>query len=253
MIKGLYAAASAMIAEMKRQEVLAHNAANLETIGFKQIMTSLSDWEQTSVVYSPGNINHSSVLYGIGSIGLGSTQGDEVTNFESGGLKLTSNLYDLAINGDGFFRIQTPDGERYTRDGRFMRDTNNQLVTAADGYKVLDSNGKPITLSDGDLGVSRDGTVTIDTQTIGKLGLAAFKDPATELTREGNNLFSSSIKPTGSSVVEVQQEYLEMSNVNVSQLTTQMIMVARNYEAAQKMVANNDALLSRTIDTLGRI
>lgn len=252
MIKGFYAAASAMLANMERQQTLAHNAANLETVGFKQIMTSMNDFVETSYTFSPGNVTHSAQRQ-IGNLGLGSKTGAEITDFVEGGIKHTGNTYDLAINGNSFFRVNTPEGERYTRDGRFLRDAQNQLVTASNGYHVLDENGQPITLPDGDPGIGPDGTININGQVVGKLGLAAFANPVQEMTRAGGNLFSASNAPSAASNGAIEQGALEMSNVNVSYLTTQMVMVTRSYEAAQKMVTTQDQMISRTIDTLGRL
>jgi len=121
MIKGLYAAASAMIANMERQKTLAHNIANMETNGFKQIMTTLTDWEEPSVVFSPGNISHTGEYDYIGAVGLGTDIGTETTDFTEGAIAYTGNTFDLAINGNGFFTVEK-DGEKYyTRDGRFSR------------------------------------------------------------------------------------------------------------------------------------
>jgi flagellar basal-body rod protein FlgF len=252
MIKGLYAAASAMLLNLDRQKTLAHNSANLETIGFKEIFSSANDFEQTSVVFSPGNITGSR-LTRIGNIGLGAQYGEEMTNFDSGGLKSTGNMFDLAINGNGFFRIQTAAGERYTRDGRFIRDANNQLVTS-EGNKVLDSNGQPITLPvDADISIAPDGTISTSTQQIGKLGVVVFDNPGQDLERTGDNLYNATGTPNPTAVYDIQQGFLEMSNVNVSRLMTDMILVENAYNAAQKMVTTQDSLLGMSISTLGRM
>ena len=251
MIKGLYAAASAMLANMERQKTLAHNASNLETIGFKQIVTSLNDYALSRVTYAPGNITNTNTLERIGYIGLGANDGPEVTDFNTGGMKYTGNLYDFAINGEGFFMIQTPDGERYTRDGRFLKDANNQLVTAVGGYFVLDTNGQTITLPEGEPGVSPEGEIDINGEIAAQISLAAFEDSQAELERAGENLFSSEDAPTSTEYGSIAQGYLEMSNVNVSHLITQMAMVTRSYEAAQKMVVSQDDLLNKTIQQLG--
>jgi flagellar basal-body rod protein FlgF len=143
MIKGLYAAASAMLANLSRQGALAHNIANLDTPGFKQIMVSLEDFKETAVVSSAGSQAGPQWLHWIGNLGLGVEPTPEMTDYTAGAFKNTGEQLDLAIQGPGFFRVETPNGERFTRDGRFALDNEGQLVTV-DGYRVLDSSGQPI-------------------------------------------------------------------------------------------------------------
>jgi len=250
MIKGLYSAASAMLANLYRQGLLAHNIANVDTPGFKQVLTSLEDFKETVMIYPPGPTAGLANLRWIGNFGLGVQNSTEVTDFLQGGLRHTGHNFDFAIQGAGFFRIQTPDGERYTRDGRFYRDIDGNLVTV-DGYQVLDEGGQPINLPEGELSVSPEGVILVNGQTVATLGLAAFEDPTAELTRDGSNYFAAEGGPTSDAVGSVAQGYLEMSNANPAQLMTQMIAVARAYEAAQKMVQTQDELLGKAINSLG--
>jgi flagellar basal body rod protein FlgG len=173
-------------------------------------------------------------------------------------MKLTGQPLDLAIQGPGFFRIMTPNGERYTRDGRFQRGAAGSLVTI-DGYQVLDSNRQPIQLAEGDLSITGDGTLLINDKPAGQLGLAAFTNPAQELQRDLPNTFRAASAPTaagtpsGTQKGTVQQGYLEMSNASPAQLMTQMVAVSRAYEAAQQMVATQDELVGKTISSLSRL
>ncbi|MEN6392959.1 MAG: flagellar hook-basal body protein [Anaerolineaceae bacterium] len=251
MIKGLYAAASAMVANLTRQSTISHNIANLDTPGFKQIMVSLDDFIDTSVIFPPGDLNGAANNQYIGNLGLGVDTAPETTNFDQGGLRETGEMLDFAIQGEGFFRVMTPNGERYTRDGRFSRDLDGNLVTI-DGYKVLDESGSEINLPDGDVTVASDGTIQVEGVDAGKIGIASFLNPATELSRDLPNTFSANSAPNGEEVGTIEQGYLEMSNANSADLMTQMVAVARAYEAAQSMVQNQDELLSRTISTLGK-
>ena len=246
MIKGLYTATSAMISGLDRQQILAHNAANIETPGFKQILTSLDDYLYTTV-YSTTNQNSY-----IGNLGLGVLTTPQVTDFTSGGIQYTENPFDLAISGNGFFRIQTPDGERYTRDGRFSRNAEGELVTV-DGYNVLDENGNTIILDSNDFTVATDGTYFDNGVSTGKIGIVNFEDPALSLSRDVSNLYKADANPDTEVECTIKQSYLEMSNVNTADLMTQMMMVSRFYEAAQMMVSTQDELLGKAISTLGRI
>jgi flagellar basal-body rod protein FlgF len=203
-------------------------------------------------VISPNDAQDGDVLQYIGSLGLGVESAPEVTDFTQGPLQTTDNDLDVAIDGPGFFRVETPDGERYTRDGRFLRDAEGQLVTV-DGFYVLDDNGQHIQLEDGTVEIAGDGSITVDGEEAAVLGLAEFDDPAAELTRDGNNTFAASGQPNGENTSLIKQHALEGSNASASQIMTQLVEVLRTYQAAQQMVQNQDELLGRTISSLGRI
>lgn len=252
MIKGLYAAASAMLAGLVRQHTLTHNVSNMDTPGFKEILVSMDDFVDSAVVHPPGEAQVGASLRYLGELGLGVETAPQKVNFASGGLKYTAQPLDLAIQGPGFFRIQAPGGERYTRDGRFTRDAQGQLVTI-DGHRVLDDGGRPITLPEGPILVLPDATISVNGQAAAKLGLVAFENPAEELQPDLPNLYAASGAPAGKVVGTVSQGYLEMSNVNPAELMTQMVAVARAYEAAQRMVQTQDELLGQTIASLGRL
>lgn len=251
MIKGLYAAASAMLAGMYRQQAIAHDVSNLETPGFKQVLTSLDDFVQTGINQVDPNdpmeiVNH------LGNLGLGVETVPDITDYQQGGLKSTGNPLDLAIDGAGFFRVKTPDGDRYTRDGRFLRDANGSLVTV-NGFNVLSASGGPIKIADGEVGIGPDGAITVNGTAAGQIGIFSFKDQKLELTRDGENTFAAKGNPTGTEKGSIVQSYLEMSNSNPTQLMTQLVEVTRSYEAAQQLVSNQDELLGKAIASLGRI
>ncbi|MEW6649222.1 MAG: flagellar hook-basal body protein [Chloroflexota bacterium] len=252
MIKGMYSAVSAMIMNAARQQVLAHNVANIETPGFKQVLTLAEDWLQTPVLYSPGNLLQNRHVQNIGLLGLGTELGAQTTDFTQGGLQVTQNPLDFAIEGEGFFRVRTPQGDRYTRDGRFIRDAQNNLVTV-DGNFVLSEGGQPIRLPDGQVAITPNGALMVNGAQVARFGLARFEDAQAELERSEGNLYSGPAQPTGQGEVRVAQGMLEMSNANPTQLMTQLVEVGRAYEAALKMVQNQDELLGKTIASLGRI
>jgi flagellar basal body rod protein FlgG len=252
MIKGLYAAVSSMLVNSTRQQTLAHNIANMQTPGFKEVLSTVRDFIKTPVQYSPGNLLQDSSLTFIGNLGLGAQSGPDVTDYTQGGMQSTGNPYDVALQGDGFFQVRTPEGVRYTRDGRFLRDAQNNLVTV-EGFNVLNQNGQPIRLADGTLSIAADGILAVNGAQAGKLGISFFKDPRAELTRARGNLFSGPAQSTAAGKPQVAQGYLEASNANPTHLMAEMVEVARSYEAAQKMVQNEDELLGKSIASLGRI
>jgi len=251
MIKGLYSAVSAMVMNATRQQAISHNIANIQTPGFKQVLTTVQGFMQDQPVYTSGNLQSTLIEY-VGNLGLGSQIGQEYVDYGQGAMQRTDNPLDLAFQGNGFFTVKTPDGNRYTRDGRFLRDADNNLVTV-DGYQVLDDAGQPIQIPDGEVSVAYDGAITVNGEAVATLGIGVFADPAAELQHTEGNLFTGPAASTGDEVPQVVQGVLESSNANPSQLMTQLVEVGRSYEAAQKLVQNQDELLGKTIASLGRI
>ncbi len=254
MIKGMYAAASAMLAGVNQQSLLAHNVSNMNTPGFKQVLTSLGNFWRTSEIQPPEEMAAQEGMARVGNLGLGVETAPQVTDYSDGGLQYTGQPLDMSIQGPGFFRVETPAGERYTRDGRFTLDAEGNLVTV-DGYKVLDDSAQPIQIAEqGEVTVSGDGTLFVNGQELVKMGLASFNDPENELERDLPNTYKAiSGEITGEQLGVVQQNYLEAANVNAASIMTQMVQVTRHYEAAQKMVQNQDDLLRQTIASLGKL
>lgn len=264
MIKGFYAAASAMVANLNRQTLISHNISNMNTPGFKQYLMTMEDYEQTNVVPST-SVNYTNPftpsvfenvtlqqLKWVGDLGLGTQSSEDEIDLSQGALETTGEDLDLAIDGAGFFHVRTPDGDRYTRDGRFMRDASGGMVTS-EGYRVLDENGSPITLPNGETEITTTGAVLVNKTQVAKMSLAVFTNPTTDLQRDGANLFQAVGTPTTTGQGKIQQKSLEMSNVDVTQMTTQMITVSRSYQAAANLVTIQDNLLSQSISTLGRL
>jgi len=255
MIKGMYAAASAMITNLARQNVISHNLANIDTPGFRMLLTANENWRSTEAQDLPQYPNSfGNRLLDYGAIGLGVETIEPVTDYAMGALRQTGEPLDVAVEGPGFFTIETPNGVRYTKDGRFLRDADNNLVTS-EGYFVLDAAGERITLPEiGTLVIGTDGSIRADDNPpFATLGLEAFADPRTELVGDLPNTYSAAAAPTGGDIGQVVQGYLEDSNVNPTLMMAQMVEVNRAYEAAQKLVQTQDELLGRVISTLGRL
>jgi flagellar basal body rod protein FlgG len=267
MIKGLYTAVSAMITGLDRQALITHNAANLDTPGFKQIMMTMEEFKKTGVFSAETAINPGVSLGGsipfdenrylninyVGSFGTGVNKAEERTNITQGALLNTEEPLDLAIEGSGYFKIQTPDGMRYTRDGRFNLNANREVVSV-DGYYLMDDADQKITLPEGSIiEIDSTGTMFLDNKEITTISISSFQDEVASLVRSNDNTFEAIKAPDGEAVGSVSQGYLESSNVDVAQLMTQMVSVVRSYEAAQQLVTIQDELLGRSISTLGRV
>jgi flagellar basal-body rod protein FlgF len=157
-----------------------------------------------------------------------------VRDLSQGSINLTGAPYDLAINGKGFFVVQTPQGERYTRDGHFTLDSQGRLVTSGNALVATESGTLTIAPTDGSISISRDGTVSGKTATLGKIRIVDFESPE-KLRQEGANLYSSDqmAKPaTG----QIQQGAIENSNVEPVIEIAHMIEVMRAYEAASGLM-----------------
>ncbi|MER3458405.1 MAG: flagellar biosynthesis protein FlgF, partial [Chloroflexota bacterium] len=194
MIRGLYSAASALVAGLFRQELIAQDLANINTPGYKAASTRLSDFATMLLARLPGGIGPATPL---GRLTHGVQTSAAITDFSPGPVQATGQPLDLAIQGEGFFRLRTPDGERFTRDGRFSLDANGQLVNV-NGHPVLGTNGQPIRLSSGQVRVDPNGTIYLNDQPAGQIGLAVFADPTASLQRSENGLFAAvGAAPTG--------------------------------------------------------
>lgn len=250
MIRGLYSAASALVAGLFRQELIAQDLANINTPGYKAASTRLSDFATMLLARLPAGIGPATPL---GRLTHGVQTSAALTDFSPGPVQATGQPLDLAIQGEGFFRLRTPDGERFTRDGRFSLDVNGQLVNV-NGYPVLGTNGQPIRLSSGQVRVDPNGTIYLNDQPAGQIGLAVFADPAASLQRSENGLFAAvGAAPTGGAGGTIQQGYVEMANVDPATTMTHMLAVMRAYQAAQRIIQIEDEMLGRAVNDVGRV
>ena len=245
MIRGLYIAATGMLAESARQDVIANNLANVTTNGFKRD-------DSTSQTF--GNLLVSSMgLPGapvVGPLNLGTQVGDIVTMDRQGALRATNNSLDVALAGEGWMTVDTPAGRRYTRDGQLQVNEKGQLL-GGDGSMLVGVNGKPITIDQtaGSVSIEKDGTVRQDGTEKGQLRIVAL-DPAT-LRKEGSNLADGTEKGAGSATV--RQGYLEASNVNTVSEMVELIEVMRAFEANQKVASAQSEMLQEAVTKVGAL
>jgi flagellar basal-body rod protein FlgG len=256
MIRSLYIAKTGLDAQQTQLDVISNNLANVSTSGFKRSRAVFEDMLYQTV-REPGaqSTQQTTVPSGL-QIGTGTRTVATTRIHTQGNLSQTSNPLDLAINGDGFFQIQQPDGTTaYTRDGSFHRDAQGQIVN---------SNGSPlspaITIPATAVAVTvgQDGTVTVTTQgsatptTIGTIQMANFINPA-GLSSQGQNLYietAASGTPTTSTAGTngtglINQGYVETSNVNVAEELVNMIQAQRSYELNSKAITTSDQMLQR--------
>ena len=189
----------------------------------------------------------------LGHMSYGIHSSEVRTNFEQGQLQPTENSFDLALRGKGFFCIETPEGERYTRNGEFTKDAEGYLVSK-EGYKVLGEDGY-IKIDGSNMMVDEKGEVYKDEQLVDKLKLVDFDDYKI-LRKEGDGLIriEEGIEegPVATAVL-VQQGFIEGSNVNSVKEMVEMLTMMRTYEANQKMIRIQDELLDKAVNNIARI
>lgn len=231
MDSGYYAAFSGLLARTEALDSAASNLANVNTSGFRAEREYFRD-----AIVGPDALN-SQVNRMVNNFGV---LGGNRLDMGQGAFTQTGNPLDLAIEGQGFFAIQTKQGIRYTRDGSFRRAVNGTLITAT-GEPVLNAQNKPIQIPTGDISVGVDGVIAVANAVAGKVGL--FDLPASSLLPEGTNRYSvtAGTKPVPSTAA-IHQGALESSNQDVIQGTLQLILVQRQAEMMQKAltVFNSD-------------
>ena len=256
MINSLQIAKTGMQAQQTQLDVIAHNLANVATAGFKRGTALFEDLIYQNLRQVGGNTADNAELPTGLQIGLGVRTVATARTYSQGNLQQTDNNLDIAINGNGFFRIQLPDGTiGYTRDGSFKLNAQGQVVTNQ-GYLLVD--GITVPENARSLTIGKDGTVSVITgnaaqpQVIGQITLANFINPA-GLEPLGQNLFLESVasgapnegNPGAEGFGQTLQGFLESSNVNVVQELVNMIQTQRAYELNSKAVTTSDQMLQR--------
>jgi flagellar basal-body rod protein FlgF len=250
---GLYTAFSGMQAQLDALEILANNLANVNTTAFKeqnsfitQLNKSVESMDQSGELAR--TVNQSVMTRA-------------ATNMMEGSLAPTHRDLDVAIEGNGFLVVQTPNGIRYTRNGN-LHVNSNFVLTTSDGFPVLGADkNQPISVGPGIVKINKDGEVSLkdkedspESNRMGRLKIVAFEDLSL-LKMEGNSLFSG----PGDSGAEKQSNakikagFLEQSNVNAVSSVVKMVSVLRHFEAIQKSInlMMND-INAKAIDKLGR-
>ncbi len=221
----------------RQMNVIATNLANTNTAGFKAESIIFSEFlERTSKSEAPLSMVRD-VTY--------------LRDTSEGTMAGTNNPLDLAISGEGFFVVEAPQGERYTRHGAFQLDNQGQLATLA-GAPVLSESGAPITVppATSTITITGDGTVSADAVEIGKLRVVEFEAPQA-LSKDGNGLYEAKDQaPQPATDAKVLQGMIEGSNVKGVAEMTRMIEVVRSYQAAGKMAESEHKRILDSIDVI---
>jgi len=231
-------------------DVAANNLANIDTAGFK-VESLITQADPVMPAHAPP---------GSTPVQFALDQG-LARDFTQGPMQQTGSPLDLAIDGKGFFQVQTPSGIRYTRDGRFGADAQGQLIDQQ-GDPVLDAGGSTISLNatGGPPQIGLDGTVTqkipgqAQAAVIGKIGVVAF-DSLGGLSKSGDGMFQNTTnsQPTPATASVVHQGMLESSNVQPIVQITDLIRISRAYESVSQMMSDSSDLSKTAIQRLGSV
>ena len=237
MATGTYVAISAQMAMERRLEAIASNIANVNTAGYRAVGMQFSTELQ--------QVGGSQVAY--------SSPGEAYVIRDQGPISHTGNSLDVAVDGNGWFGLETPTGTVYTRDGRFHLTAQGDLQSV-DGYGVVDSGGSPITLdpSAGAVSIAEDGTISQGGKQLGAIGL--FLIPAdAKLTRHDNSAVipDKPVDPVQDMTTnKVRQGYIEGSNVNPILEMTRLIEASRAFDQATAAINQNSQNSQEAIQTL---
>jgi flagellar basal-body rod protein FlgF len=227
MQRGLYIAASGMVSEMARQDLIANDLANASTPGYKADRAIQSSFGEML-------LQNTATGAQIGTLGQGSRIEEQVTDFNAAPVRETGEPLDFAVVGEGWFAVGTDQGVRYTRNGQFSMRPDRSLVTAQ-GDPVLGQNGRPVT-------VGADGKVDP-----AQLGLFNLTNPV----KSGDSLVQGTA--AGRATGQVRDGALEASGADPTRAMVDMIASLRAYESGQKVITTIDATLEKAANRVGSL
>lgn len=251
---GLQISASGALTSMHAQDTLTNNLANINTTGFKPLMTGTMFREAARVEDNLPQYSSNTLLERLGS---GVFSAPEMINFAQGSFEPSSSPFDLAIDGDGFFLVGSPESPALTRDGRFALNSDNQLVMSATGTPVLSDDAAPIRIdpSRGPIEVRSDGQVIQSGQRVAQLGLVDVGDRGA-LRPLGDGQYGRmdgrALQTTGATG-SVRQFMLEGSAANEIDALMDIQSASRNAQSNIGMIDMQNRLISRAINTFGRL
>ena len=253
-LRALYCSATGMVKDQYRQDVVSNNIANADTIGYKRDVAVTATFDahlvrRESDYYGPDYLQWDA-RPPIGLTNFGVWVDTVSTVHTTGALRETESPTDLAIVGEGYFMVQTPQGTMYSRDGE-LAITPEGYLTDNRGHYIVGETG-PIQLALGEFAVSPDGSIYQEGALVDRIQLVTFTDMNSFL-KVGDNYYRTMEPPQPVENPNIQQGYLENSNVNIVREMVEMITVMRSYEANQKTIQSLDGTLDKAVNDLGRV
>jgi len=257
MVRGLYAGWTGMLNEQKRLDLISNNLANSATVGYKKEGITSKAFKDMLTI----KINDESEDYrdkAIGLMSLGAKVGEIYTDYNQGSLRETGNMYDLAIEGKGFFAMSVTDRNgnehvRYTRAGQFARAQDGYIVDVDGNHLMGEGSYLQVPEDAMEILVTADGNVYADGEAITSIHIFDFED-YDYLKKVGNTMYEP---VNGARLIDanslVRQGYTEQSNVNVVSEMVQMIAITRAFEAGQKVIQSIDSTLEQAANSIGKV
>lgn len=269
MLRGYYTAASGMLTQQRKTEMLANNMANINTPGYKADQSSLRAFPEMLLQRIDQKENGTTKT--IGALNTGVYIQDATPLFLQGDIRETTRKTDVALlnvllptnpetglEGSVFFTVQNANGQtRYTRNGNFTLDGAGYLTTAS-GLYILDQQSNRIQLSSDQFTIDEQGYITGSNGERARLGIA-YSDNPHSMVKEGDGLFRTEGAPladaytTNGIIFKTQQGYLEQSNVDAAQTMTDMMAAYRTFEANQKVLQAYDMSMQKAVNDVGKI
>lgn len=255
---GLYLSASGVLTNLYRQDVFANNLANAHTVGFKRDLAAVTSRPPEAIEKGLGFEDRHALL---DKLGGGMLAARPRIDFSAAAVTPTHNPLDAALLDDvsffsvGYINPETGRQEvRFTRDGRFTRNAQGQLVTVAGGFPVLGDSGRPLTLPDGQAEIGSDGRVRVNGQVIGQLGIVTVPD-RTMLIKQGQNLFRYLGKGEARPVAQPQLRpgHTEQSGVDPIDTLMDLISATKAVTSNGNLIRYHDQMLDRAVNVLGRV
>jgi len=234
---------SHQLASYRAMDVIANNIANMSTPAFKREEAQFQEYVD-QLPLTEGQTEPQTLTF-VQDAGI-------TRDMSMGQLQRTNAPLDLAINGKGYFEIQTATGSRYTRDGHFALDAEGRLVTASGDAVMGDGGELTITPDDGDVHIAADGTVSGRLGQLGKLKVVDFADDRA-LTKEGANLYTTTQTAEPVDNANIEQGTIETSNVQPVVEISHMLEVLRAYQATASLTQSQEDLMRQAIDKLGSV
>jgi flagellar basal-body rod protein FlgF len=240
-----YIALSRMSAMRREMDVLANNMANMNSNAYKGERVMFEEYLSRGNTSLDTRTNRFSFV----------TDSGVLRDFRTGKVNQTGNPLDLAITGNGYLTVETPQGRRYTRDGHLRLDEDRRLVTAG-GHPVLDNRNRPIVFPANETSpptIAADGTITSGQNQVGKIELVTFENEQ-GLRKTAQGLFATDLDPQPApEATTIAQGALESSNVEPILEMTNMIELLRQYQNTQNLIDGEHDRLRRAVERLGRV
>lgn len=255
MNRAIYPILSGAIAQERQLQVFANNLANINTAGFKQDEQAFRTVLGRASLAAPASLGTAGLAQSMATRPAGSPERVFVqphalaTSFDAGRIRITGNPLDLAIDGNGFFEIETPQGLRYTRSGMFSLDNKRRLVSNL-GYPVMGLKGE-IKIPPGAIQIDNEGAIQVDGKPVATLKVVEFA-PEKMPQKHMEGLFAGG-QPNTAAHPRVQSGHIEESNVNALGEMVKMIQGMRGYESAQKLMQTLDRMTETAIHDVGRV